>query len=155
MVHKWASHESIEDVKRLHMDSRINFTMVLYELRPEFRRLGDLFLDLRDALFTWNDGSGAITCEVSKSEVEGTASPANQWTGHADPQGLASYLEDQHIFDMVDISHQLRMRYLEDMDNISTIESTIEMCDPLLERAEHEEAVTEKFFAVMFSEYNI
>ncbi|KAJ1654285.1 hypothetical protein IWQ61_005760 [Dispira simplex] len=43
MVHQWASNESIEDVKCLHVDSWINFTVALYELRLEFRRFQPLF----------------------------------------------------------------------------------------------------------------
>ncbi|KAJ1659782.1 hypothetical protein IWQ61_001179 [Dispira simplex] len=54
MVHQWASNESIEaieDVKCLHVDSWINFTVVLYELRLEFRRFQPLFHRLHEALF--------------------------------------------------------------------------------------------------------
>ncbi|KAJ1657795.1 hypothetical protein IWQ61_002852 [Dispira simplex] len=141
MVHHWVSNQSIEAIeklKRFHMESWNNFTMVLDELRPEFRRLWFFFHDLQDALFTWEGGSGAIIMEKATA-------------GHMDPQGLASGLEDMDPDFMLDNFDELCMESpLEENYNNST-ESTIEFHDPLLERAEHEKEVTENFLAIMMS----
>ncbi|KAJ1653206.1 hypothetical protein IWQ61_006622, partial [Dispira simplex] len=167
IVHQWVSNQSIEAIevmKRLHMDSRNNFTVVLNELRPEFRRLRGFFHDLRDALFTWEGGSGAIKYEVSKSEseseseveveVEGTAGPSHPRTGRTDPQGLASDPQVKNTEVEPSLLQQLRMRHFKNKSK-NTTESTVEFHDPLLERAEHEKEVTEKFYAVMFPKLNI
>ncbi|KAJ1642683.1 hypothetical protein IWQ61_010603 [Dispira simplex] len=143
MVHHWVSNQSIEaieDAKRLHMESRNNFTLVLKELRPEFRRLEDFFHDLRDALFTWKGGSGAIITKAKKATVKATAGPTHPRTGHTDPDF------------MLGIFHKLRMGRLPEKNNNNTTESTFEMHDPLLGRAKHEGEVTENFLAVMLSE---
>ncbi|KAJ1656419.1 hypothetical protein IWQ61_004011 [Dispira simplex] len=144
MVHHWVSNEpieAIEDMKRLHMDSRATFTMVLKGLRPEFRQLWFFFHDLRDALFTWEGGSGAIITE-KETTAKATAGPSRQRTGRTDPVILLDKLR------------QLRMGRLPEKNNINTTESTVEMHDPLLERAKYEEEVTENFLAVMFPEVN-
>ncbi|KAJ1646478.1 hypothetical protein IWQ61_010196 [Dispira simplex] len=143
VVHHWVSNQSIEaieDAKRLHMHSRDTFTLVLKALRPEFRRLEDFFHDLRDTLFTWEGGSGAIITKAKKTKAKATTGPTHPRTGHTDPDI------------MLDIFHQLRMGRLPEKNNNNTTESTFEMHDPLLERAKHEEAVTENFLAVMLSE---
>ncbi|KAJ1642249.1 hypothetical protein IWQ61_010650 [Dispira simplex] len=146
-VHRWVSNQSIDDIedaKRLHMHSWDTFTVVLNELRPEFRGLRHLFHDLRDALFTWEGGSGAIITKVKKTTAKATA-------GHTDPQGLASGLEDMNPDIMLAKFDELcKERPPEGNYNNST-ESTVEMHDPLLERAEHEKEVTGKFLAVMMS----
>ncbi|KAJ1645464.1 hypothetical protein IWQ61_010314, partial [Dispira simplex] len=162
-VHQWVSNESIddiEDVKRLHMESRNTFTVILNELRPELRPLEDFFHDLRDALFTWEGGSGAIKYEVSESEseseveveveveVEGTAGPSHPRTGRTDPQGLASDPQVKNTEVELSVSQKLYRRHLMNK-NKNTTESTVEFHDPLLERAKHEKEVTEKFYDVM------
>ncbi|KAJ1641829.1 hypothetical protein IWQ61_010714 [Dispira simplex] len=142
MVHQWDSNESIEAIeklKRLHMESRNNFTVVLDELRPEFRGLRPFFHRLHEALFTWEGGSGAIITE------EATA-------GHTDPQGLASDLEVTDPDIVLGIFHKLRMGRLPEEKNDNTKESTVEMHDPLLEHAKHEEEVAAKFLTVMLPE---
>ncbi|KAJ1642459.1 hypothetical protein IWQ61_010624, partial [Dispira simplex] len=155
-VHQWVSNQSIkaiEDVKRLHMDSRNTFTVVLDELRPEFRRLRGFFHDLRDALFTWEGGSGAI---ITAKEItaKATAGPSHPRTGHMDPQGLASDPQVKNTEVKLSLAEKLRRRRHRKR-NMNTTESTVEMHDPLLERAKHEKAVTENFYAVMFPEENI
>ncbi|KAJ1645526.1 hypothetical protein IWQ61_010308, partial [Dispira simplex] len=72
-VHQWASNEPIgciEEWKRLHMHSGDTFSTVLKELRPEFKRLRTLFQRLRDALFKWEGGSGALVTRMRKTTVE-------------------------------------------------------------------------------------
>ncbi|KAJ1649604.1 hypothetical protein IWQ61_009362 [Dispira simplex] len=155
MVHHWVSNQSIEAIeklKRLHMHSRDNFTVVLNELRPEFRRLEDLFHDLRDALFTWEGGSGAIIT-AEETTAKATAGPSHPRTGRTDPQGLASEVNVKNTKVELSLSERLRRRLHKKRKQKNTTESTVAMHDPLLERAEHEKAVTEKFYAVMFSEY--
>ncbi|KAJ1644269.1 hypothetical protein IWQ61_010437 [Dispira simplex] len=135
MAHQWVSNQSIEaieDAKRLHMESRNNFTVVLKELRPEFRCLEDFFQDLRDALFTWEGGSGAIIT-AKKTMAKATACPMYQRTGRTDP-----------LF-MVNMSNWLLLSHIEDMEGDNTTESTVEMCDPLQERAKHEESCRKVF----------
>ncbi|KAJ1644688.1 hypothetical protein IWQ61_010393, partial [Dispira simplex] len=153
-IHQWVSNQSIEaieDAKRLHMHSQDTFTMVLKELRPEFRRLEDFFHDLRDALFTWEGGSGAIITKAKKTTAKATAGLMHPRTGHTDPQGLASDVKVKNTEVELSVPRQLRMRHLKNKENKNTTESTVEMHDPLLERAKHEKEVTKKFFAVMMS----
>ncbi|KAJ1641770.1 hypothetical protein IWQ61_010733, partial [Dispira simplex] len=153
-VHQWVSNQSIEaieDAKRLHMDSWNTFTVVLKELRPEFRRLEDFFQDLRDVLFTWEGGSGAIITKVKKTMAKATAGPTHQRTDHTDPRGSTSDLKVKDPPIMVDLSNRL-LWSLEDMKSDNTTESTVEMHDPLLERAKHEKEVTANFLAVMMAE---
>ncbi|KAJ1645500.1 hypothetical protein IWQ61_010310 [Dispira simplex] len=154
MVHHWVSYQSIEAIekwKRLHMDSRNTFTVVLDDLRPEFRRLRFFFHRLHKALFTWEGGSGAIITE-KETTAKATAGPSHPRTGHMDPQGLASDLQVKNTEVELSVSQKLYRRLLMNKDNKNTIEYTVEMHDPLLERAKHEEAVTKKFYAVILSE---
>ncbi|KAJ1641932.1 hypothetical protein IWQ61_010695 [Dispira simplex] len=156
-IHQWVSNQSIEaieDAKRLHMDSRNTFTVVLKELRPEFRRLEDFFQDLRDALFTWEGGGGAIITKAKKTMAKATAGPTHQRTGHTDPQGLASDVKVKDEEVVLGLFEQLHRKHRKNRKKKNTTESIVEMHDPLLERAKHEKAVTENFYAIMIPEEN-
>ncbi|KAJ1642269.1 hypothetical protein IWQ61_010646, partial [Dispira simplex] len=111
-------------------------------LRPEFRGLRHLFHDLRDALFTWEGGSGAIITE-KKTTAKATAGPTQPRTDHMDLKSMLAKFD------------QVKMETHPEEENNNTTEPTVEMHDPLLERAKHEKTVTDKFYAVMFPEENI
>ncbi|KAJ1969406.1 hypothetical protein IWQ62_000640 [Dispira parvispora] len=155
-VYRWASNGplySIEKAKRLHMSSKENFSVVLSELRPEFKDLKRLFHDLRDALFTWEGGSGAIVTKVKKTTAKATTGSSNQGTGDADPQGLASDLETKAtVGSQAPFSQRLNMRRRRRAKRKSAATPTVENDDPLLRRFDHWDEVAEKFYTVIIPE---
>ncbi|KAJ1968402.1 hypothetical protein IWQ62_001268 [Dispira parvispora] len=149
LVHQWASNDpldSIELVKRNHMDSQRNFTAVLKQLRPEFESRKALFHSLRDALFSWEGGSGAIVTEVEKTTEKIATSSTNQGTGNTDLQELASDLKTKATV------KPLLMRFFPEPGDSSAPTPTVEPVDPLEKRFDHQQEVAKKFYTVVMSE---
>ncbi|KAJ1968319.1 hypothetical protein IWQ62_001318 [Dispira parvispora] len=130
LVHQWVSSEpldTIEDVKRNHMDSQKNFAVVLKALRPEFQHLKLFLHKLRHALFTWEGGSGALQDVVFQSGDETELPPT------------------------IDLS--LDDMYFLKLGNSSGATTTVENGDPLVKRFDHRKEVAKKFYTVMVFEY--
>ncbi|KAJ1967606.1 hypothetical protein IWQ62_001749 [Dispira parvispora] len=145
-IHEWASNEppdSIEKVKRSHMHSRDTFTCVVEQLRPEFVSRRAFFHGLRDALFTWEGGSGATVAVLEKT----TTGSTNQGTSGTDLQELASDLETK-----VTVNPLLLMAYLPGPGDSIVATPTVEKVDPLFKRFDHQQEVAKKFYTVIMSE---
>ncbi|KAJ1968318.1 hypothetical protein IWQ62_001317 [Dispira parvispora] len=145
-VYEWASNEpldSIERVKRNHMHSEATFTVLMKQLRPEFEYRKDIFYELRDALFTWEGGSGAIVTEVKKT----TTGSTNQGISGADLQELASDLEIK-----APVKPLLLMAYLPEPGDSIPAKRKVDRVDPLVKRFDHRKEVAKKFYTVVMSE---
>ncbi|KAJ1646675.1 hypothetical protein IWQ61_010171 [Dispira simplex] len=146
-VHTWASNKPIgciEAWKRLHMHSEDTFNVVLNELRPEFNGLRTLFQGLRDALFKWEGGSGALVTKVQKTTVEARAGDTDSLEDVPDWKVEVTDDEDEVCRQLLAEQHKIKRRNI--------IKKFIkETNDPLEDRAKHEEAVAENFYnTVMF-----
>ncbi|KAJ1969660.1 hypothetical protein IWQ62_000487 [Dispira parvispora] len=146
LVYEWASNEplgSIESVKRNHMHSRDTFTGVVVQLRPEFESRRAFFHSLRDALFTWEGGSGAIVAVLEKT----TTGSTNQGTSGTDPQGPASGLKTKAT-----VNRLVLKAYFKEPGDDYAATPTVEKVDPLFKRFDHQQEVAKKFYTVVMSE---
>ncbi|KAJ1656902.1 hypothetical protein IWQ61_003604 [Dispira simplex] len=127
-----------------NIDQMDNFNIILKELCPEFKRLRTLFQGLRDALFKWEGGSGALVTTVEKTTVEARADDMDSLEGVSNWKLEATDDDDE-------ARRQLRAKYHEIKERIIFKRYIEETHDPLEDRAKHEDAVAENFYtAVIF-----